>query len=159
MIFIGTSGYSYDDWVGPVYPEGTKKTEYLEHYVQWFDTNELNFTYYRMPSAKMLGNFVDKVPDGFLWTVKAPKEITHEREDPIPNVEKFVDALAPLKEAGQFACTLLQFPSSFRAAGESNEDLKREGGALGGAREVDECENREWVTEDTFDQVHDNGLG
>lgn len=159
MIYIGTSGYSYDDWVGPVYPEGTKKDEYLEHYVKMFDTNELNFTYYRMPSAKMLGNFVDKVPDGFLWTVKAPKEISHDREDPIPNVQKFNDALAPLKEADKFACALLQFPSSFHATDENNEYLKRVADAFGDTKVVVEFRNREWVTEDTFDLLHDNGLG
>lgn len=159
MIYIGTSGYSYDDWVGPFYPEGTKKDEFLDYYKDQFDTNELNFTYYRMPSAKMLGNFVDKVPEGFLWSVKAPGEITHERDDPIPNVQKFSDALAPLKEADKFACALLQFPSSFHATDENADFIRKVAEAFGDTKLVVEFRNREWVTEDTFDLLHDNGLG
>lgn len=159
-IYIGTSGYSYEDWVGPFYPEGTKKDEYLSYYIQHFDTNELNFTYYRMPSAKMLSNFVDKVPEGFLWSVKAPKEITHEREDDaLEAVTKFRDALVPMREADQLACALLQFPSSFHATEENEVYLKQVREAFDDTPLVVEFRNREWVTEDTFDLLHDNGMG
>lgn len=158
-ITIGTSGYSYDDWIGPFYPEGTKKDEFLSYYVQHFDTNELNFTYYRMPSAKMLANFVDKAPKGFLWSVKAPSEITHKREDPAPNVQKFNDALQPMKDAKQLACALLQFPSSFRSNKENADYLKRLRDGFGDTPLVVEFRNREWITEDTFDLLHEHGMG
>jgi len=159
MIYIGTSGYSYDDWVGPFYPEGTKKDEFLDFYVKEFDTNELNFTYYRMPTAIMLENFVDKVPEGFLWMVKAPSEITHEQEDPIANAKMFNAALKPMQDADKFACALVQFPSSFHATEENNDYLKKLAEAFEDTRVVVEFRNREWVTEDTFDLLHDNGLG
>ena len=51
MIRLGTSGFSYDDWVGPVYPPGLPKREWLAYYAQRFDTVELNVTYYRIDNA------------------------------------------------------------------------------------------------------------
>lgn len=52
MIYVGTSGYSYKDWIGPVYAEGTKEAGMLEEYAKRFDAVELNFTYYGMPTRK-----------------------------------------------------------------------------------------------------------
>ena len=51
MIYIGTSGFSYDDWVGPYYPRGTPKGEFLAHYAREFPCTEVNATYYAIPSA------------------------------------------------------------------------------------------------------------
>ncbi|GHT80108.1 hypothetical protein FACS1894130_10720 [Spirochaetia bacterium] len=51
QILIGTSGYSYPEWVGPVYPKGTKQADYLALYAGLFSAVELNFSYYQMPKA------------------------------------------------------------------------------------------------------------
>ncbi len=160
MIIIGTSGYSYDDWVGPFYPEGTKKNEFLDFYRQHFDTTELNFTYYRMPTAGMLQNIGNKVQPGFLFAVKMPGEITHERDDdPLPAIRQFVEALVPLKEENKFACALAQFPTSFHATPENEDYLRRLREGLGDTRAVIEFRNRDWVTEDTFDLLHEHRFG
>jgi uncharacterized protein YecE (DUF72 family) len=58
QILIGTSGYSYHEWVGPVYPIGTKPTEYLSRYAGLFPTVELNFSYYQMPKAANLSKML-----------------------------------------------------------------------------------------------------
>jgi uncharacterized protein YecE (DUF72 family) len=58
IIHIGTSGYSYTDWIGPVYPEGIKKDEYLPFYAALFPTVELNFSYYQMPKAAQLAGMM-----------------------------------------------------------------------------------------------------
>ncbi len=160
MIRIGTSGYSYKDWVGPFYPEGTKQGDYLDYYAGRFDTTELNFTYYRMPTAGMLANIGNKVRPGFVFSVKTPGEITHERDDdPLPAVRQFNDALVPLKERDQFACALVQFPYSFHATEESEDYLKRLREGFGDTEVVVEFRNRDWVSEDTFDLLHDNDMG
>ena len=52
MILIGTSGYSFADWVGPFYPPGTKKSEMLAYYSRHFPVSEINATYYRIPPPK-----------------------------------------------------------------------------------------------------------
>ena len=160
MIHVGTSGYSYDDWVGPFYPEGTKKNEFLDFYQGHFDTTELNFTYYRMPSARTLASIANKVGPGFLFSVKVPGEITHEREDdPRPAVEVFNAALAGLKDEGKFACALAQFPTSFHATQENEDYLKALREAFGDTAVVIEFRNRDWVTEDTFDLLAEHDLG
>ncbi|MDI7278091.1 MAG: DUF72 domain-containing protein, partial [Anaerolineae bacterium] len=82
MIYVGTSGYSYDDWVGPVYPDDLPKRDWLSFYAREFQTCEVNFTYYRLPNARTLAAMAAKVPAGFIFTVKASQELTHGREDP-----------------------------------------------------------------------------
>ena len=83
-ILIGTSGFSYKDWVGPVYPEDLPRQEWLVHYSTEFPTCELNFSYYRIPEARNLARMADKVPEGFLFAIKAYRGITHEREETSP---------------------------------------------------------------------------
>ncbi len=78
-IRIGTSGYSFRDWVGTVYPPGMKSGDYLSHYAKMFDTVEINSTYYRIPSPFMFANMLKKVSRDFTFVVKMPKEMTHER--------------------------------------------------------------------------------
>ena len=58
-ILVGTSGYSYDDWVGPVYPEGSQKREFLALYAKEFPVVELNFSYYSQPTARTLAAMVE----------------------------------------------------------------------------------------------------
>ena len=120
-VMIGTSGFSYKDWVGPFYPQDLPKQEWLAYYATEFHTNELNFSYYRIPDARTLERMADKVPEGFLFTVKAYKGITHEREEPDAQIEQFTAALAPLMDADKFACVLTQFPYSFHA-NQANRD-------------------------------------
>ena len=79
MIRLGTSGFSYDDWVGPVYPPELPKREWLAYYAREFDTLELNVTYYRVPDPRTVRGWVERTPEGFLFSVKANRELTHER--------------------------------------------------------------------------------
>ena len=78
-IIVGTSGYSYDDWVGPVYPPGTDRRDFLTLYAERFSFTELNFSYYRLPTAGSLAQIAAKVPDAFQFVVKAYRSITHDR--------------------------------------------------------------------------------
>jgi uncharacterized protein YecE (DUF72 family) len=124
-VLIGTSGFSYKDWVGPVYPEGLPKQEWLAFYSSEFPTCELNFSYYRIPDARTLDRMAAKVPEGFLFSIKAFQGITHERAEPEPHMEQFTAALAPLIDAEKFACVLAQFPHSFHANQTNRDYLKR----------------------------------
>jgi uncharacterized protein YecE (DUF72 family) len=81
MIYIGTSGFSYDDWVGPYYPQDVKKTDWLTFYAQEFSTVELNSSYYGIPTTFSMERMAAKTPEGFQFTVKAHQEMTHKRED------------------------------------------------------------------------------
>lgn len=158
-ILIGASGFSYKDWVGPFYPEGLPQREWLAYYAGEFSTCELNFSYYRIPSAKTLEQIGAKVPEGFLFSIKAFRGITHEREEPQPQIDQFTQALKPLIEAHQFACVLIQFPHSFHANPENRDYLKRVREGFGDLPAVVEFRSRGWITERTFDELRALNLG
>jgi uncharacterized protein YecE (DUF72 family) len=127
MIRLGTSGFSYADWVGEVYPQELPRWQWLPFYTQSFDTVELNVTYYRMPDAKLIRGWIDRTPDDFLFTVKAHKSLTHERNS--PDFNAFSDSIAELKQAHKLACVLAQFPHSFHPTPQNRNYLNevREG--------------------------------
>ncbi len=159
MIRIGTSGYSYQDWIGPFYPEGIPKRDMLLYYAREFGTTEINFTYYRLPNAHTLAAMARKVPDDFVFTIKASQELTHGREDNVEAFAQFVDALKPLQEQGKFGCILAQFPWSFRANDESRDYLKFVREQFGELPVVIEFRNVEWINEETFELLREQGLG
>jgi len=68
---VGTSGYSFDDWVGTFYPAGTQKKDMLERYAEHFETVEVNYTYYRMPTVRTMASLARRTPEGFVFWVKA----------------------------------------------------------------------------------------
>ncbi len=91
MIRIGTSGWSYDHWVGVLYPEGTPASARLARYVQEFTTVELNASFYRWPKDATFEGWRKRLPDGFTMSVKAHRGLTHFRrlKSPEPWVERF----------------------------------------------------------------------
>ncbi|KPL18505.1 MAG: hypothetical protein AMJ93_13720 [Anaerolineae bacterium SM23_84] len=159
MIHIGTSGFSYKDWVGPFYPAELPSSAFLNFYAQEFQTTEVNFTYYRLPDPRTLARMADKTPDGFVFTVKASKELTHEREDNAEAFPKFVQALTPLIERNKFGCVLAQFPWSFRPSAENRDYLRALRGLMADLPVVVEFRNAQWLSEETFAMLADNSLG
>lgn len=157
MIRLGTSGFSYDDWVGPVYPPDLPKWQWLPYYAQLFDTVELNVTYYRLPNRKTVQGWVDRTPDGFLFSVKANRELTHVRED--PDYAGFVDSLAPLREAGKLGCVLAQFPFSFHPSQGSRQYLQQLRQGLKDLPVVVEFRDVAWVQEATFELLRHLDIG
>lgn len=77
-IRIGTQGWNYDGWLGPFYPVGTRAVDYLLLYARAFDTVEVDSTFYAIPSAKTVRDWGARVPAGFTFALKLPKEISHE---------------------------------------------------------------------------------
>jgi uncharacterized protein YecE (DUF72 family) len=106
----GTAGWSYKDWVGPFYEPGTEAGRYLAAYAESFPGVEIDSTYYRIPSTKMVANWHAATPDGFLFSPKMPGEITHKRflTDCGDLVAEFFDALAPLGD--KLGHVIVQFP-------------------------------------------------
>src|SRR5207245_659026 len=75
-VWIGTSGYSYQDWVGDFYPNGTRPERMLPYYCRQFPLVELNFTFYKPPTRGMLLRLADKTQAGFQFLVKVPQAIS-----------------------------------------------------------------------------------
>jgi uncharacterized protein YecE (DUF72 family) len=114
IIKIGTCGYSYTEWTGPVYPEGTQKEDFLALYAGMFPTVELDYAYYQMPTAEQLEGMAEKAA-GLTFAIKAYQTLTHKvdasrwKED----AQTYRDSLVPLLEAGRLEAVLFQFPYSF----------------------------------------------
>jgi uncharacterized protein YecE (DUF72 family) len=79
LLATGTSGFCYKEWRGAFYPEKFPESGMLRYYADRFSTVEINNTFYRMPATSMLEQWLQQVPDGFTFTLKAPRRITHER--------------------------------------------------------------------------------
>src|SRR5437660_8370865 len=110
QVWIGTSGYSYPDWVGGFYPAGTRPHRMLAHYAGHFPLVELNFTFYRPPTPEVLARLAEQVPDGFQFVVKVPRSISHEEK---PNdLPLFRRAVEELRRRGRLLGLLLQLPQS-----------------------------------------------
>lgn len=76
-LFIGTSGWSYKNWKGSFYPESLSQNHYLEHYINQFNSVEINATYYSIPSVSAVEGWKEKAKDGFHFSVKGHRRITH----------------------------------------------------------------------------------
>jgi uncharacterized protein YecE (DUF72 family) len=124
-IRIGTSGWSYDDWVGPFYPSelASRKNQWLEYYGKHFDTVEINSTFYRMPNDRMVKRWigVGSKLQGFEFSLKLPQDVTHEalveaNSDKAAEIstefeKKVVKVLAGAELLG---CILIQLSPFFR---------------------------------------------
>jgi uncharacterized protein YecE (DUF72 family) len=107
-ILIGTSGWSYPDWNGVFYPEGMDAADYLGYYADRFDIVEVDSTFYRPPTPRMVRAWRDRTPDDFRFVPKVPRVITHEKQlqNCREEVEGFVGSIEPL--ARKIPCALLQ---------------------------------------------------
>jgi len=159
MIYVGTAGYSYDDWKGVFYPEKVDKKEMLSLYAEEFSFTEVNSTYYSLPNRYMMYNMQAKTPPQFLFVVKAHRTMTHERENSLQDTAAFVAAMRPLVEAGKFGCVLAQFPFSFRLNAANVVYLKEMAQRMEGLETVVEFRHREWIREDIFRFLSEQGLG
>ncbi len=169
MIKLGTSGFSFDDWRGTVYPPKIKKQDMLAYYERelGFKCLELNSTYYTLPSQKSMEGMLRKVSADFEFTVKAYRGMTHDiweedRKTLLDNrevFEKFKFSMAPLRERGNLACVLAQFPPWFHPNKVSLDYLRVFGERLRGVPLVVEFRNHAWHNDATLDFLRENGLG
>jgi uncharacterized protein YecE (DUF72 family) len=156
-IRVGCAGYSYDDWVGPFYPEGLPKEQRLRRYSQTFSFVELNFSYYAMPKRDHLASLRDTVPEEFRFSIKAHGSLTHERTpDWRERVRQFSDAVEGLRP--KLSGVLLQFPYSFHYTRDNRRYLADLTEALEEVELFVEFRNREWDRESVFQGMRRRGL-
>ncbi|MFN8588777.1 MAG: DUF72 domain-containing protein [Candidatus Eisenbacteria bacterium] len=144
-VHVGTSGYSFADWVGPFYPPGTKSADFLRHYATQFSCVEVNATYYRLPPPRTLDAMQKKTPDGFRFVVKLHQSMTHERATGEALYREFLGVIQPLKDAGKYDGLLAQFPWGFRRDDAAKAHLEFLRGALPGEPLWVEFRHASWV--------------
>lgn len=159
MVYVGTSGYSYQDWVGPFYPQGTASGAFLGYYARHFPAVEIDYTYYRMPQATTLAGMAQRTPAGFRFAVKATSLLTHEREAKDQDFAEYRAGVQPLVESGQLGAILAQFPYSFSNSEAHRAYLGRLREGLGELPVVVEFRNVSWIIEPIFELLRELGLG
>ncbi|MDR2402799.1 MAG: DUF72 domain-containing protein [Spirochaetaceae bacterium] len=165
-ILIGTCGYSYHEWVGPVYPAGTKPGAYLACYAGLFPTVELDFSFYAMPKAENLAKMLLDGGPRVTFSIKAFQGLTH-KIDPVrwPDVAKqYLEAIAPLREplpgfpAGRLEAVLFQFPYQFGYEGENRRYLDKLLKCFEGVPAAVEFRKADWYTGRVIEGMKDRGV-
>ncbi len=150
-IRVGCSGWSYKDWVGPFYPEGTAPRDMFSRYMEHFDTVEINSTFYRIPNEYMVRSWVNRSGDDFRFSAKIYQGVTHEKEmrSVRPVYEQCMAALLPLKS--KLGSILIQMPQRFKA-NEANYALFEDFLSMlhTNVPFTAEFRDRSWFNEDTF---------
>ena len=148
---VGTSGYNYPEWRGTFYPEKFSTNKMLAYYAERFPTVEINYTFYRMPTEKLLSGWAEGTPDGFSFTLKAPRRITHDAklhrcEDTLQSFCRIANTLGP-----KLGVLLFQLPPNFK----KNAEVLREFLELlpEGTRAAFEFRNVSWLDAETFDAL------
>ena len=154
-IRIGTSGYNYPAWKGTFYPEKLPARKMLPYYAERLETVEINYTFYRLPTERLLAGWSEVTPPGFAFTLKAPRRITHEAR--LRRCEEltraFADAAASL--GPKLGALLFQLPPNFR------KDLPVLDGFLGmlppGTRGAFEFRHASWHDDAVFERLAATG--
>jgi len=161
-LYIGTSGWSYPrgegTWSGYFYPAG--KINELEYYSQFFNTVELNSSFYRPPNPGYVDNWVRRVPDDFLFTVKLWQKFTHPKmykeatgEAAVisqQDVDVFKHSIEPLVRYGKLGALLAQFPPSFRNDAYGQQILNAVIRTFGQYRLAVELRHRSWSDDENI---------
>lgn len=115
-VLLGTSGWSYREWIGPFYKKGEKSM--LRAHSKVFRTAEINSTFYAYPSKGTVMGWVRYSPSDHVFCAKLPKQITHDKklnltEGVEENLFRFCDVIRPLLLNGKLGCLLIQLPPSY----------------------------------------------
>ncbi len=159
MIYLGTAGFSYNDWVGNFYPRGMPRREWISYYAREFNALELNATFYSLPKPSVLSSMIRKTGEGFLFSVKANQKITHQREGNRDIFVAFSQVLQPFIDSGKLGCVLAQFPYSFGFNRRNRDYLELLGEQLGDLPIVFEFRNIQWLRRDVFNWLRCYNLG
>jgi uncharacterized protein YecE (DUF72 family) len=123
MILVGTSGFQYRDWVPVFYPRDLDAGSRLRYYSKQFGCCELGFTCYRIPEVTTIKELVEETEGALPFVFRAPSRLSEEHPDNADLARRFAAALWPLKETGQLAGVLAQFPPEFEFMRENFDRL------------------------------------
>ena len=154
--WIGTSGYNYPEWRGTFYPESFAASKMLPYYAARFPSVEINYTFYRSPTATILDGWSRATPAGFRFTLKAPRRITHDARlrDCGEVVERFTVAAATL--GPKLGVLLFQLPSYLlRDLALLDAFLP---GLPAGVRAAFEFRHASWFDPEVFARLRDRNL-
>jgi len=160
-LLIGTSGWSYNEWAGVFYPKSS--TNKLSFYSKIYGTAEVDSSFYAFPSKGLVLGWARYTPDGFVFSVKLPQQLTHEKKlDLDRGVEadliRFLGLLKPLIATGKLGPVLVQLPPSFSY----QSDFGRLKGFLGRVPDdvkfAVEFRHPSWLREDVWSLLRERNV-
>lgn len=163
-IRVGCQGWNYDDWTTKAggefifYPRGTRSNEMLALYAEIFQTIEVDSTFYAIPPVATFDNWYKKTPENFTFSLKLPREITHDhalRKSSLAVADEFCEKAKELKE--KLGIVLIQMPPQFEGSKENAQNLRKFLKHLPkNVRFAVEFRNRDWMIEWTFEELEKN---
>jgi uncharacterized protein YecE (DUF72 family) len=155
QLFVGTSGFSYKEWKGSFYPKDLAARKFLGFYSRELSTTEINNTFYRMPSKKATSSWAEQVPEGFLFSVKMNRRVTHKKrlKDVKEEMGWFGEGVAPIRE--KLGCLLVQLPPWFKIDLDALASFLEE--HLKGYRMAFEFRHSSWFCQETYDLLASRG--
>jgi uncharacterized protein YecE (DUF72 family) len=157
-VYIGTSGFSFQDWRGRFYPEEFSRGQWLNFYARYFHAVEINSTYYKIPHPKVFFHLAQKTPSDFHFIVKLHKESTHIRNENERAVDELFSATEPVRESGKLKGFLGQFPYSFKFSEVNLNYLCKTREYLGQYPFFVEFRHTSWNREETFRTFERNDI-
>ncbi len=163
-IYVGTSGWYYEDWKGVVYPpEAPAKFDQLQYLSEYFDTVEINNTFYRPPRPQYCEKWLRSVGENrrFQFTLKLWQRFTHDRETPWSRDEaqEFSEGIKPIVESGRLGAVLVQFPWSFVNSDANRRHVERIAEEFTGLPLVVEFRHASWNDPEALDFLGKLKLG
>jgi uncharacterized protein YecE (DUF72 family) len=159
QILAGTCGYGYNDWVGPVYPKGTKPQERLPRYSRLFRTVEFDHTWYGMPKASNLTKALIVGGPDLTFSIKACRTLTHEIH-PLSWKEEakaYREAIEPVLQAGRLEAVLFQFSPQFAYEADRRRYLDKLLACFKGVPVAVEFRRPEWYTDRVIEGMRERG--
>jgi uncharacterized protein YecE (DUF72 family) len=135
------------------------RREWLSYYAREFNSVELNSTFYALPKLSVLEAMVARTGEGFLFSVKANQEMTHQRQQDSQVFPAFVHMLKPFIDAGKLGCVLAQFPFSFGFSRQNWDYLALFRESLRDLPLVVEFRNAQWLKPEVFEWLRNRNLG
>lgn len=157
-IRVGTSGWSFADWVGVYYPYKLKKTDWIRFYARDFRVSEINSTYYRIGPPRTFDALVQRTPDEFEFFVKLNADVTHKRKDVSSSMKALRECTMPLRDSKKLKGYVAQFPSAFKQTAETQDYLLHVRNLAGDIPLFVEFRHESWWKEEVFDFFRHAGL-
>jgi uncharacterized protein YecE (DUF72 family) len=154
-IRIGCSGWNYKSWKDELY-EGKPPRLWLQHYAQYFDTVEVNNTFYRLPLKSSVARWVEETPPEFLFAIKASRYLTHIKRltDMRAGLARYYERVEPLVRSPKLGPVLWQLPPTFRR---DDDRLASALTALPAGRHCFEFRHRSWFVEPVYELMRAHG--
>jgi uncharacterized protein YecE (DUF72 family) len=156
-VWIGCSGWQYDDWREQFYPKGCAQRNWLEYYSRYFPTVEVNSTFYRLAKPDAVARWVEQTPEDFTFALKASRYLTHIKRmtDMEQGLDRYYASIEPLVGSPKLGPIVWQLPDNFKRDDERLCNLLEN---LRPGRHCVEFRNASWFTEDVYALLREYGV-